>query len=84
MNKPMIELLRTSHLVIKLTVGGINNNGMIDRKKSAVSSISLSLMILVQRAVNRMNKPYMLAGIGRGIMLLRNSPIKVIMLNIVN
>jgi len=83
-NKPMIESLRISHFVIRLTVGGINNNGMMDRKKSAVSSISLSLIIFRQRAENRMTKPYTLAGIGRGIMLFKNSPIKVMMLNIVN
>jgi len=84
MNNPIIELLRISHFVIKLTVGGINNNGIMDRKKSAVSSISSSLMTFVQRAVNRMTKPYILAGIGRGTMMFNNSPMKVMMLNIVN
>lgn len=58
------------------TAGAMNMSGIIDMRNFPHSFTALSLMMPVHSAVKSIAIPYMLAGIGSGMRLLRISPIK--------
>ena len=63
-----------SHDSISPTAGAMNMSGIIIMRNLPVSRTCESFSTPVHRAVKSMSMPYMLAGIGSGITLLRSSP----------
>ena len=72
----MMNSCITSHDSMSPTAGGMNINGIIVMSSLPVSFTADSLMTPVHSAVNSIVIPYMLAGIGSGIMRFSISPMK--------
>ena len=64
----------TPHASMSPTVVGMNIMGIMYMRNLPVSFTADSLMAPVHSAVNSMSMPYMLPGIGKGIVLFSNSP----------
>lgn len=78
------KLCISFHFSSSPTVAGMNIIGNICTRKWAVSFTAGNFIAPVHNAVNSITMPYMLAGMGSGIMWLSNSPMSEMARMIVN